>query len=173
MNLLLTGKTRVFALVTCATLTCGCQGGMNSLAAPTGVPSISPSSRFNSDVATPDDVITAQAAPVSYWMNERMINSTPSGYSGTCTVAGTHAGGLRVKVDGQGVANSLIKLHVVDVSDPLLGRTTEYVDVNQQGAFRTNWQPIEPERFAAGDNLQCWLMSDGEVLANSSDFSAP
>jgi hypothetical protein len=115
-----------------------------------------------------------QDAPVSYALSEQLVNGSPSGYSGTCTVANTHTGGLRVKVDGQGVANDLIKLHVVDVTDSFHLRTTEYVDVNQQGAFRTSWRPIEPGDFPAGDNLQCWLMKDADVLASTSTtFAAP
>jgi hypothetical protein len=173
MDLLLR-KPQVFALVTCAMLTCGCQSGVNSSVAPSGVSGVSASTAFNTEVATPDDAITIQDAPVSYPMNQAMVNGSPSGYSGTCTVAGTHTGGLRVKADGQGVANNLIQLNVVDVSDPDLGRTTEYVDVNQQGGFRTNWRTIEPGQFTPGDNLQCWLTSGSDnVLANSSNFSAP
>ena len=167
---LLTRKARVFALVTCAMLTCGCQGGVNNSVAPSAISSVSASTGSNSAGVMPGDVITMQDAPVSYPMNEKMVNGVLSGYSGTCTVASTHTGGLRVKADGQGLANSLIKFHVVDVSDPLLVRTTEYVDVNQQGAFRTNWQPVN---FPAGDNLQCWLMSGADVLADSSNFPAP
>jgi len=79
-----------------------------------------------------------------------------------------------VKADGQGVAGNTIQLNVVDVSDPDLKRTTQYVDVNQQGSFRTSWEPIEPGVFPAGDSLQCWLTAgSANVLANSTSFSAP
>jgi hypothetical protein len=174
MDLLLTGKARVFALVTCATLACGCQGGINNSAAPSAVSSVSASTGLNSAVATPDDVITMQGSPVSYPLYERTTNGVSSGYSGSCTVSSTHTGGIRVKVDGQGVASSQIQFNVVDISDPNLYRTSEYVDVNQQGAFRTNWGPIEIGDFPTGDNLQCWLTAgSANVLANSSSFSAP
>jgi len=173
MDLLLR-KPRVFALVTCAMLTGACQGGVNSSVSPSVVDSVSSAAAFNSDLSTPDDVITMQGAPVSYPLYERTTNGSSSGYSGTCTVSTTHTGGIRVKADGQGVASSLIQLNVVDTSDPNLLRTTDYVDVNQQGAFRTNWRPIEPGDFPAGDSLQCWLTEgSANVLANSSSFSAP
>jgi len=174
MDLLFTGKARVFALATCALLTCACQSGVNSSVAPSAIGSVSASTASNSAVVMPDDVITMQGSPVSYPMYERTTNGSSSGYSGTCTVSTTHTGGLRVKADGSGVASSLIQFNVVDVSDPDLKRTTEYVDVNQQGAFRTNWGPIEPGDFPAGDSLQCWLTAgSANVLANSSGFSAP
>jgi hypothetical protein len=173
MDLLLTGKARVFALATCALLTCGCQSGVNSSVAPSAT-SVSASTGAGSAVVTPGDVLTTQDAPVSYPMNERVVDGLSSGYWGDCTVSATHTGGIRVKADGQGVANTQIQLNVVDVSSPLLVRTSEYVDVNQQGAFRTNWRTIELGFFPAGDRLQCWLTSGSEnVLANSSDFSAP
>jgi hypothetical protein len=176
MDLLLTGKARVFALVTCALLTCGCQSGVNGSVAPSAISSVSASTESNSSVVIPGDVITMQDAPVSYAMNEVTANGSYSGYSGTCTVADTHTGGIRVKADGQGVANSLIQLNVVDVtpgSSQL--RTTEYVDVNQQGAFRTGWSPIEPGYFTAGANLQCWLTKGSDVVlaTSSSTFPAP
>jgi hypothetical protein len=174
MDPLLTRKAGVFTLVTCAMLTCGCQSGVNSSVAPSVISSVSTSTESNSSVVMPGDLLTMQGSPVSYPMNEGMVDGRLSGYSGTCTVSNTHTGGIRVKVDGQGVASSLIQLNVVDVSDPLLLRTTDYVDVNQQGAFRTNWRPIEPGDFTAGDNLQCWLTSESaNVLASSSNFSAP
>jgi hypothetical protein len=173
MDLLLTGTARVFALATCALLTCACQSGINSSVAPSAT-SVSASTGADSAVVTPGDVLTTQDAPVSYPMNERVANGISSGYWGTCTVSNTHTGGLRVKADGQGVASSVIQLNVVDVSDPDLHRTSEYVDVNQQGAFRTNWRPIEIGDFPSGDSLQCWLTSGSEnVLANSGSFSAP
>src|SRR5262249_15463250 len=99
-----------------------------------------------------------------------------SGFAGTCTVATIHAGGIRVKADGQGTPGSGFKLNVVDVTGPLHLRTTEYVDVNQQGSFRTSWNTIEPAEFTPGDSLQCWLTSpsDGSVLASSTaSFPAP
>jgi hypothetical protein len=174
MNLLLAGKARGFALVTCAMLTCGCQSGVNSSVAPSAISSVSASTGSNGAVVMPGDLITMQGAPVSYPMNERVVNGLSSGFWGTCTVSTTHTGGIRVKADGQGAANSLIQLNVVDISSPLLLRTTDYVDVNQQGAFRTNWRAIEPGDFTAGDSLQCWLTSDSDtVLANSTNFSAP
>ena len=174
MDLLFTGKARVFALATCAFLTCACQSGVNNSVAPSAISDVSAPAASNSTVGTPNDAITLQAAPVSYPMYERTTNGSSSGYSGTCTVSATHTGGIRVKADGQGVASSLIQFNVVDVSDPYLKRTTEYVDVNQQGTFRTNWAPIEPGDFPAGDSLQCWLTAgSANVLANSSGFSAP
>ena len=122
----------------------------------------------------PDDVITMQGSPVSYPMNEAMVNGSSSGYSGTCTVASTHTGGLRVKADGQGVANDLIQLNVVDMTGSLHLRTTDYIDVNQQGAFRTGWHAIEPGDFTAGDSLQCQLAKGADILANTSTtFPAP
>jgi hypothetical protein len=174
MDLLFTGKARVFALVTCALLTCGCQSGVNSSVAPSAISSVSASTGSNSAVAMPDDLITMQGAPDSYSMNEAMVNGSPSGYSATCTVASTHTGGLRVKVDGQGVANDLIQFNVVDMTDSLHLRTTDYVDVNQQGAFRTGWHSIEPADFTPGNNLQCWLTKGADILASSSStFPAP
>ena len=174
MDPLLTRKAGVFALVTCGMLTCGCQSGVNSSVAPSAISSVSASTESNSSVVMPGDLLTMQGAPVSYPMNEAMVNGRLSGYSGTCTVSNTHTGGIRVKVDGQGVANSLIQLNVVDVSDPLLFRTTEYVDVNQQGAFRTNWRPIESGDFPTAHDLQCWLTQGSDnVLASSSNFPAP
>jgi hypothetical protein len=180
MDLLLTGKARVFALVTCTLLTCGCQSGVNNSVAPSAISSVSASTGSNSAVVIPDDVITTQGAPVSYSMNEGIVASgSYSGYSGTCTVASTHTGGLRVRADGQGVANELIQFNVVDVTpDPLHPdshpRTTDYVDVNQQGAFRTGWSPIEPGVFIAGHDLQCQLTQNSNILASSSSiFPAP
>jgi hypothetical protein len=180
MDLLLTGKARVFALVTCTMLTCGCQSGVNSSVAPSVISSVPASAGANSAVVIPEDVITMQGAPVSYPMNEEIVNGFPSGYSGTCTVASTHTGGLRVRADGQGAANNLIQLNVVDLTpDPLHPdwqlRTTDYVDVNQQGAFRTGWSPIEPGVvFPAGHDLQCQLTQDSHILASSSStFAAP
>lgn len=176
MDPLLTRKAGVLALVTCATLTCGCQSGVNSSVAPSAINSVSASTESNSSVVMPGDLLTMQGAPVSYSMNEAMVNGSPSGYSGTCTVAGTHTGGIRVKADGQGVAGNLIHFNVVDASiDPPL-RTTDIVDLNQQGAFRTGWISIEPGVFAAGHNLQCWLTDvySGATLASSSSiFLAP
>ena len=80
-----------------------------------------------------------------------------------------------MKVDGRGLAYSLVVFNVVDLSDPLLLRTTEYVDVNQQGTFRTNWQSIAPGLFTVGGDLQCWLTSSvtGSTLASSNAFPAP
>jgi hypothetical protein len=176
MDLLFTGKARVFAVATCALLTCGCQSGVNSSVAPSAISSVSSSMASNSAVVMPDDVMTMQGSPVSYPMNEGTMNGSPSGYSGTCTVASTHTGGLRVKVDGQGVANARIQFNVVDVTpDSLHLRTTEYIDVNQQGAFRTNWGPIEPGDFTAGSTLQCWLTqgSDNVLASSNSTFPAP
>jgi hypothetical protein len=108
-------------------------------------------------------------------MNEMSVNGAPSGYSGTCTVASTHTGGLRVRADGQGAANNLIELNVVDVTpDSSHLRTTDYTDVNQQGAFRTGWSSIDPGVFIPGHDLQCWLTQNGNVLASSStSFPAP
>jgi len=174
MDLLFAAKARVFSLVTCALLTCGCQSDVNSSVAPSAITSLSASTGSNSGVAMPDDLVTMQGAPTSYPMNEAMVNGSPSGYSGTCTIAGTHTGGLRVKADGQGVANNLIQLNVVDMTDSLRLRTTDYVDVNQQGAFRTGWTAIEPGVFPAGNNLECWLTKGADVLAStSSTFPAP
>jgi len=173
MNLLLSRRARVSALVLCTLGTYGCQSGLHNSVAPSAISSVSGSAGSSSAVVTPGDAITTQDAPVSFALSEQIINGFPSGYTGTCTVANTHSGGIRVKVDGQGVANTVIKLHVVDVTDPLLVRTTEWVDVNQQGAFRTNWQLIDSGVFAPADNLQCWLMSGSDVLASSSNFPAP
>src|SRR5258705_13005827 len=120
MDLLLR-KPQAFALVTCAMLTCGCQGGVNSVnssVAPSAISSVSASTGSTSAVATPDDVITTQGSPVSYPMYERTTNGSTSGYSGTCTVSSTHTGGIRVKADGQGIASSQIQFNVVDISDP-------------------------------------------------------
>jgi hypothetical protein len=113
--------------------------------------------------------------PVSYLMSEvAAASASSSGYSGTCTVAYTHTGGMRVKADGRGVAYSLVEFNVVDLSDPLLLRTTEYVDVNQQGTFRTNWQSVDAGVFPAGHDLQCRLANTvtGNVLASSETFPA-
>ncbi len=174
MDLLLTGKARVFALATCALLTGACQSGVNSSVAPSAISSVSASTGSDGAVVMPGDVITTQGAPVSYPMNERVANGISSGYWGDCTVSSTHTGGIRVKADGQGIANTTIQLNVVDVSDPALYRTSEYVDVNQQGVFRTNWRPIEPGDYPAGNSLQCWLTAGSEnVLANSASFPAP
>jgi hypothetical protein len=177
MDLLLTGKARVFALVTCTMLTCGCQSGVNSSVAPSAMSNVSASTGSDSAVVIPDDVITTQGAPVSYPMNEGIVASgSYSGYSGTCTVASTHTGGLRVRADGQGVANELIQFNVVDVTEGSLHlRTTDYVDVNQQGAFRTGWSPIEPGYFTAEAILQCQLTkgSDNVLASSSSTFTAP
>jgi hypothetical protein len=174
MDLLLNRRAPVIALVVCALLTCGCQSGVNSSVAPSAISSVSASTGFNDAVVMLDDVLTMQAAPVSYPMTEMMVNSSLSGYSGTCTVANTHAGGIRVKVDGQGVANSLIQFNVVDIADPDQWRTTEYVTVNQQGAFRSGWSAIDAGQFAAGHDLQCWLtQGSATVLASTSNFPAP
>ena len=172
---LLARKARVFGLVTCAMLACGCQSGGHSPIAPS-LTSASVPAESSSSVVMPGDEFTIQGAPVSYPMNEVLVASgSSSGYSGTCTVSSTHDGGMRVKVDGRGVAYSLVEFNLVDLSDPLLGRTTEYVDVNQQGAFRTNWYAIAPAVFPAGHDLQCWLAHTvtGNVLASSSIFAAP
>jgi hypothetical protein len=174
MDLLLSGKARVFALATCALMTCACQSGVNSSVAPSAISSVSASTGSDGAVVMPGDGITMHDAPVSYPMNERVANGISSGYWGTCTVSNTHTGGIRVKADGQGVANTLIQLNVVDISDPLLMRTSEWVDVNQQGVFRTNWRQIDLGFFPTGDSLQCWLTAGSEnVLANSANFSAP
>jgi hypothetical protein len=174
MDLLFTGKARLFALATCALLTCGCQSGVNSSVAPSAISSVAASMASNSAVVMPDDVITMQGSPVSYPMTEGTINGSPSGYSGTCTVASTHTGGLRVRADGQGVANDLIQVNVVDMTGSLHLRTIDYVDVNQQGAFRSGWHAIEPGDFDAGNSLQCQFTKDADILASSSTtFPAP
>ena len=179
MDLLLTGKARVFALATCALLTCACQsGGVNGSVAPSAISSVSASMGSDGAVVMPGDRITMQDAPVSYPMIQAMVNGSPSGYSGTCTVASTHTGGLRVKADGQGIAGNLIQLNVVDMTgnpDGSHPRTTDYVDVNQQGAFRTGWIPIEPGVvFTAEHDLQCQLNQEVNLLASSSSsFPAP
>jgi len=178
-NVLLRCHARVFAFVTCVMLAYGCQSGAHTPIAPSAVASASAPTATES-VAS-GGVITTQDAPVSYAMNEMVVNSSlsGSGYSGTCTVAGSHTGGLRVRADGQGVAGHLIQFNVVDVSSTLKLRTTDYVDVNQQGAFRVGWHAIEPGDFTAGDNLQCWLTEGGAVLAStgmtsdSGGFPAP
>src|SRR5262245_975515 len=176
MDLLLTGKARVFALATCALLTCGCQSGINSSVAPSAT-SVSASTGADSAGVMPGDLLTTQDAPVSYSINEVILASgSSSGYSGTCTVSNTHTGGIRVKVDGRGVAYSLIRFDVVDVSDPNLMRDVEYVDVNQQGTFRTNWRPIDAGVFPAGHDLQCWLISSvnlSTIASSTSTFPAP
>jgi hypothetical protein len=171
---LLTRKARLFGLVTCAMLACGCQSGAHSPIAPSLTSASAPTESTGS-VAMSGDEFTMQDAPVSYPMNEVVANGSYSGYSGTCTVSNTRAG-IRVKVDGRGVAYSLIQFNVVDLSDPLHLRTTEYIDVNQQGVFRTNWSPIETGYFPSGDNLQCWLTStvNADIFASStSTFPAP
>jgi len=168
---LLARKARVFGLVTCAMLASGCENGVHSPIAPS-LTSASAPTESSSSVVMPGDEFTLQDAPVSYPINEV---GTASGYSGSCTLARTHTGGLRVKADGQGVAYSLVEFNVVDLIDPLHLRTTEYVDVNQQGAFRTNWQPIDPGLFPAGHDLECRLTHTvtGNTLASSSTFPAP
>lgn len=176
MDLLFTAKARVFSLVTCALLTCACQSGVNSSVAPSAISSLSASTGSNSADVMPDDAITMLGSPVSYPMNEMTVNGSSSGYSGTCTVASTHTGGLRVKVDGQGVPSALIQFNVVDVTPNSLHlRTTDYVDVNQQGSFRTGWSAIEPGAFTAGNTLQCWLTqgSDTVLASSSTTFPAP
>ena len=177
MDLLLTGKARVFALATCALLTCGCQSGVNSSVAPSAISSVSASTGSDSTVVMPGDVITMQDAPVSYAIDEVISTSgSSSGYSGTCTVSNTHTGAIRVKVDGVGAAYSLIRFDVVDVSDPDLQRDGRYVDVNQQGSFRTNWRAIDAGVFPAGHDLQCWLTSSvnlSTLAKSSSTFPAP
>jgi hypothetical protein len=170
---LFTRKARVFALVTCAVLACGCQSSVHSPIAPsfTSVPAPTEST---SSLVMPGDEFTVQDAPVSYPLDEAMRNGSPSGYTGTCTVSSTHAGGIRVRVDGHGVANDLIELNVVDMTDSDHLRTTEVITVNQQGAFRTNWSRIETGYFPAGNTLQCQLNQDSNLLASStSTFSAP
>lgn len=171
---LFTRNARVFALVTCALLACGCQNGVHSPIAPS-LTSASAPIESTTAVVTPGDEFTIQGAPVSYPLNEFVASGSSSGYSGTCTVSSTHDGGIRVKVDGRGVAYSLIEFNVVDLSDPLHLRTTEYVDVNQQGAFRTNWIPIGPSYFPTGNDLECRLTNTvtGNTLASSSTFPAP
>jgi hypothetical protein len=171
---LLARKARVFAVVTCAMLACGCQNGAHSPIAPSLTSAASPAESASSGVM-PGDEFTTQDAPVSYPINEVIATGSSSGYSGTCTVSNTHTGAIRVKVDGRGLAYSLVVFNVVDLSDPLHLRTTEYVDVNQQGTFRTNWQSIEPGLFTVGGDLQCWLTSsvNGSTLASSSTFPAP
>lgn len=169
---LLARKARVFALVTCAMLACGCQNAVHSPTAPSLTSAASPAAS-TSPVVMPGDAFTTQDAPVSYPINEVIASGSSSGYSGTCTVSNTHTGAIRVKVDGRGLAYSLVVFNVVDLSDPLQLRTTEYVEVNQQGTFRSNWQSTE--LFPPGDNLQCWLTSsiNGNTLASSSTFPAP
>ena len=169
---LLTRTARAFALVTCGMLACGCQNGAHSPIAPS-LTSASAPTESTSSVVLPDGEFALQDAPVSYPIND--VSGSSSGYSGTCTIANTHAGGLRAKVDGRGVAYSLVEFNVVDLADPLRLRTTEYIDVNQQGAFRTNWIAIEPWYFPAGHDLECRLTSTitGNTLASSSTFAAP
>jgi len=172
---LLARKARVFPLVTCAMLACGCQNGVHSPIAPSLTSAASPA-ESTSSVVMPGDEFTTQDAPVSYPLNEETATaSSASGYSGTCTVSTGHTGGFRVKVDGRGVAYSLIEFNVVDVTDPLQLRTSEFIDVNQQGAFRANWQAIEPWYFPAGHDLECRLTStvNGSTLARSTTFAAP
>jgi hypothetical protein len=172
---LLARKARVFALITCAMLASGCQNGVHSPIAPSLTSAASPA-ESTSSVVMPGDEFTTQDAPVSYPINEvTAATGSSSGYSGTCTVSNSHTGSIRVKVDGQGLAYTLIVFNVVDLSDPLQLRTTEYVDVNQQGTFRTNWQSIAPGLFTVGGNLQCWLTSSvtGSTLASSNAFPAP
>jgi len=174
MNLLFTAKARVFPLVTCALLTCGCQSGVNSSVAPSAISSLSASTGSDSADVMPDDVITMQGSPVSYPMNEAMVNGSSSGYSGTCTVASTHTGGIRVKADGRGVPNDLIQVNVVDMTGWQHLRIADYVDVNQQGAFRSGWHAIEPGDFAPGNILQCQFTKGADILASSSTtFPAP
>src|SRR5512139_3470465 len=90
---LLTRKARVFGLVTCAMLACGCQDGAHSPIAPS-LTSASAPTESGGSVAVSGDEFTLQDAPVSYPINE--VSGSSSGYSGTCTVANAHAGGLRV-----------------------------------------------------------------------------
>jgi hypothetical protein len=170
----LTRKARVFGLVTCAMLACGCQSGAHSPIAPSLTSASAPTESTGSVVMSGDE-LTIQDAPVSYPLNEVIVNGSSSGYSGTCTVSNTHSGGIRVKVDGRGVAYDLVEFNVVDLSDPLHLRTIEYVDVNQQGTFRTNWIPIAPAYFPTGNDLECRLTDaeTGNSLASSSTFPAP
>jgi len=169
---LLTRKARVFGLVTCAMLACGCQSGAHSPIAPSLTSASAPTESTGSVVMSGDE-LTTQDAPVSYPINE--VIGSSSGYSGTCTLSNLHSGGLRVKVDGRGLAYSLVEFNVVDLADPLHLRITEYIDVNQQGVFRTNWIPIEPWYFPTGHDLECRLTNTttGNTLANSSTFPAP
>ena len=172
---LLARKARVFPLVTCAMLACGCQNGVHSPIAPSLTSAASPA-ESTSSVVMPGDEFTTQDAPVSYPINEVIANGSSSGYSGTCTVSNTHTGAIRVKVDGRGLAYSLVVFNVVDLSDPLHLRTTEYVDVNQQGTFRTNWRAINAGVFPAGHDLQCWLTSSvnlSTLASSTSTFPAP
>ena len=173
---LLARKARVFAVVTCAMLACGCQNGVHSPIAPSLTSAASPAESTSSVVMSGDE-FTTQDAPVSYPMYEvTAATGSSSGYSGTCTVSNTHTGGLRVKADGRGVAYSLVEFDVVDLSDPQLKRTTEYVDVNQQGSFKSNWTPVDPGYFPAGHDLQCRLANTvtAAILASAtSTFPAP
>jgi hypothetical protein len=142
--------------------------------------SVSASTGSNDAVVMSGDVITMQDAPASYPMHEEMVDGAPSGYSATCTVSSTHTGGIRVKTDGQGLANERIQFNVVDVTlaDPQ-PKTTEWVDVNQQGAFRTSWRPIDTSYFPAGHDLECRLTrvipgtGDIALARSSSTFPAP
>ena len=117
-----------------------------------------------------DDVFTTHAAPVSYPMDP----VSGSGHAGTCTVAGTHTGGFRLRAHGQGAPNTLISFNLVDVSTPSLYRTTAIVEVNQHGDFRTGWDVVLPGTFPEGHSVERWLTaSSSAILARSMSFQAP
>jgi hypothetical protein len=168
----MTCHSRLFAIFAGAMLASGCHGGVANPVAPSALATSIPVAPDSATVVPSDEVATAQEAPVSYSISEL----SGSGYSGTCTVSSSHTGGLRVKADGQGIANSLVELNIVDVTSAEKFRTTAYVEVNERGTFRTGWDAIGPTYFPTGHSLQCWLTNSTDttqVLASTDPVNFP
>jgi len=166
-------NSRLVAIVACATLAGGCHAGVDSPVAPSAIGASVPQASDASVATSSDAIFSVRAAPVSYAMDE--INS--SGYSGTCTIASTHAGGFRVKAEGQGPdpAGTMIRFNLVNVSTPELYRTTAVAALNQQGTFRTGWDVWGSTTFSPGTSLECWLTvidDSTAILATSKTVQA-
>lgn len=162
--------SRLLVIVGTAIVATGCQGGTITPLAPSSIGAQLPLV-FTADAPVANDaVIGVRGAPVSYEMN--MVNA--SGYSGTCTISDRHAGGFRLKAQGQGLPDSRIRFNLVNVSSSTLFRTTAIVDVNQQGMFRTGWDVWGSTTFPADASLECWLteLDDSDaILARSNAIS--
>jgi hypothetical protein len=162
----LRNRERVLLAAACALLAAGCEGGLDSPLAPSAVGTPAPSG-LGAALTPGGAVIGAQGAPLSVAMND----VGTSGYSGTCTLASGRSS-LRFKAQGQGVPNTLISVHLVEVDTTL--RSTQYAEVNGRGTFRTDQAREIVSFIPSGDFVYCLVQSvDGTPLAQSAQFQVP
>jgi hypothetical protein len=151
-------------------LAAGCHGVTDTPTSPSVFSALEPTRSASAIVTADAEAFTVQAAPDTHAMNP----VADSGYAGTCTVASTHAGGFRLRAQGQGIPDTRIRFHLVDMSTFL--RTTDFIEVNRQGAFRTRWDVDAQIAFSSGDSVECWLTSPDDSstpLARSTTFAIP